>query len=209
MSAEIVIVDYGAGNLRSVTNALRSLGHEPEVTGDPMEVAKARAAILPGVGAGGAAMDELRKLGLAEVLRQRAERQLPILGVCLGLQLLMTATEEGGMVPCLGIVPGLVKKLPEDQKIPHMGWNQVKQAISHPIFADIPDQANFYFVHSYYAVPEDKAAVIGTTDYGATFCSVLAAGPVVATQFHPEKSGEMGIRFYRNFLRLALGADSC
>jgi imidazole glycerol-phosphate synthase subunit HisH len=209
MSAEIVIVDYGAGNLRSVANALRSLGHAPEVCCDPAEVARARAVILPGVGAGGAAMDELKRLGLADVLVKRAKQKLPILGVCLGLQLLMSATEEGGMVPCLGIVPGLVKKLPEDEKIPHMGWNQVKQARPHPVFADIPDCSNFYFVHSYYAVPDDKAAVVGTTDYGTTFCAVLASGSVVATQFHPEKSGEMGIRFYRNFLRLALGADAC
>ncbi len=209
MSTEIVIVDYGAGNLRSVINALRSLGHEPAVGCDPLDVARAKAVILPGVGAGGAAMEELERLSLADTLRCRAKQNLPILGVCLGLQLLMSATEEGGMVPCLGIVPGLVKKLPDSEKIPHMGWNQVKQASKHPIFEGIPDCSNFYFVHSYYAEPEEASAVIGATDYGATFCSVLASGSVIATQVHPEKSGEMGVRFYRNFLRLALGANAC
>ena len=209
MSADIVIVDYGAGNLRSVINALRTLGHEPAVSASPKEIALARAVILPGVGAGGAAMEELEKLNLADTLRRRAKQNLPLLGVCLGLQLLMSATEEGGLVPCLGIIPGLVKKLPEEGKIPHMGWNQVKQVKPHPIFAGIPDNSDFYFVHSYYAEPEDEFAVLGRTDYGVNFCSVLEYGKVIATQFHPEKSGAMGLKFYDNFVRLALGDPAC
>ena len=202
-------MDYGAGNLRSVINALRTLGHKPEVSSNPRQIALATAVILPGVGAGGAAMEELQKLKLADALRQRVSQKMPLLGVCLGLQLLMSATEEGGMVPCLGIVPGLAKKLPEESKIPHMGWNQVKQVKPHPIFEGIPDNSNFYFVHSYYAEPEDSSAVVGTTDYGISFCSVMASGNLIATQFHPEKSGAMGLKFYDNFIRLALGGPPC
>jgi glutamine amidotransferase len=209
MSSGIVIVDYGAGNLRSVINALRTLGHEPEVGSDPRQIALARVVILPGVGAGGTAMEELEKLNLADTLCQRVSQKLPLLGVCLGLQLLMSATEEGGLIPCLGIVPGLVKKLPEEGKIPHMGWNQVKQVKSHPIFEGIPDNSNFYFVHSYYAEPEDESVVIGTTEYGMNFCSVLAKDNLIATQFHPEKSGAMGLMFYDNFIKLALGSQAC
>lgn len=209
MSSGIVIVDYGAGNLRSVINALRTLGHEPEVSADPRQIALANAVILPGVGAGGAAMEELEKLNLADTLRQRARQKLPLLGVCLGLQLLMSATEEGGLVPCLGIVPGLAKKLPEEGKIPHMGWNQVKQVKPHPVFEGIPDNSNFYFVHSYYAEPEDESVVIGTTEYGVNFCSVLAKDNLIATQFHPEKSGAMGLKFYDNFIKLALDGPTC
>ncbi len=202
-------MDYGAGNLRSVINALRTLGHEPEVSSNPRQIALATAVILPGVGAGGAAMEELQKLKLADMLRQRVSQKMPLLGVCLGLQLLMSATEEGGMVPCLGIVPGLAKKLPEEGKIPHMGWNQVKQVKPHPVFEGIPDNSNFYFVHGYYAKPEDSSVVVGTTDYGISFCSVLASGNLIATQFHPEKSGATGLRFYDNFIRLALGGSPC
>jgi glutamine amidotransferase len=209
MSSEIIIVDYGAGNLRSVINALRTLGHEPEVSANPRQIALSRAVILPGVGAGGPAMEELDKLNLSDTLRHRVQQKLPLLGVCLGLQLLMSATEEGGLVPCLGIVHGLVKKLPEEGKIPHMGWNQVKQAHPHPIFEGIPDNSNFYFVHSYYAELEDESAVVGKTDYGVTFCSVLAKDNLIATQFHPEKSGAMGLKFYDNFIKLALGGSQC
>jgi imidazole glycerol-phosphate synthase subunit HisH len=209
MSSGIVIVDYGVGNLRSVINALRTLGHEPEVGSNPRQIALAPAVILPGVGAGGPAMEELEKLNLADTLRRRVGQKLPLLGVCLGLQLLMSATVEGGLVPCLGIVAGLVKKLPEDGKIPHMGWNQVKQVQPHAIFQGIPDNSNFYFVHSYYAEPEDESIVVGKTEYGVNFCSVLVKDNLVATQFHPEKSGEMGLRFYNNFIKLALRGSEC
>jgi glutamine amidotransferase len=209
MASQIAIIDYGAGNLRSVINALRALGYEPDVTSNPEAIASAPAVILPGVGAGGAAMQELDKLKLSGAVRRRVEQKLPLLGVCLGLQLLMSATEEGGMVPCLGIVPGLVKKLPEEDKIPHMGWNQVKQTRLHPIFEGVPDNSNFYFVHSYYAAPEDDSVVIGKTDYGVTFCSMIARDNLIAMQFHPEKSGELGLKLYDNFIKLALGGSSC
>jgi glutamine amidotransferase len=209
MASQIAIIDYGAGNLRSVINALRALGYEPDVTSNPEAIASAPAVILPGVGAGGAAMQELDKLKLSGAVRRRVEQKLPLLGVCLGLQLLMNATEEGGMVPCLGIVPGLVKKLPEEDKIPHMGWNQVKQTRPHPVFEGIPDNSNFYFVHSYYAAPEDDSVVLGKTDYGVTFCSMIARDNLIAMQFHPEKSGELGLKLYDNFVKMALGGLSC
>ncbi len=199
----IAIIDYGAGNLRSVVNAITRLGYRPEVTNSPGGVLNARVVILPGVGAAADTMANLRSLGLAGAIRQFIAEGRPFLGVCIGLQVLLTDTEEGGWHECLGIIPGRVRRLPSGLKIPHMGWNQVKQKVSHPVFNGIPDKANFYFVHSYYAEPEDSSLVVGETDYGIPVCSVLARDNVVATQFHPEKSGELGLRMYDNFLRLA------
>ena len=145
-----------------------------------------------------------RGWGLADTIGQLIAEERPFLGVCLGLQILFTSTEEGGGHECLGIIPGQVRKLPPGLKIPHMGWNQVKQMISHPVFEGIPDEANFYFVHSYYVEPEDRSLVAGETEYGIRICSVIARGNLVATQFHPEKSGEIGLKLYDNFIRLAL-----
>ena len=123
----------------------------------------------------------------------------------MGLQVLFTSTEEGGWHECLNVISGQVKKLPSGLKIPHMGWNQVKQRVFHPVFSGIPDDANFYFVHSYYVEPDDKSLVAGETEYGIPFCSILARGNLVATQFHPEKSGEFGLRMYDNFIKMAQG----
>jgi glutamine amidotransferase len=148
-------------------------------------------------------MESLRKIGLVEPVKQLIAQDRPFFGVCIGLQLLFDCTEEGGWHDCLGVISGRVKKLPKGLKIPHMGWNQVKQRKSHPLFEGIPDNANFYFVHSYYGEPEDRSWVIGETEYGTSFGSVLARGNLVATQFHPEKSGEQGLRLYDNFLRMA------
>ena len=128
--------------------------------------------------------------------------ELALFAVCVGMQLLFSGTEEGGWHKCLGIISGAVRKLPSGLKIPHMGWNQVKQWVAHPIFEGTPDEANFYFVHSYYADPEDMSVVAGTTDYGVSLCSVLIRGNLVATQFHPEKSGLYGLRMYANFLKM-------
>lgn len=200
----IVIVDYGAGNLRSVVNAVRKLGYQPKVTSDPDEILAAEAVILPGVGAAADTMANLKTRGLVEPIRRFVAEDRPFFGVCIGLQVLFTGTEEGGWHECLDIIPGRVKKLPPDIKVPHMGWNQVKQKVAHPIFEGITDEANFYFVHSYYAEPEDKAVIVGETEYGVSICSVASKGNLVATQFHPEKSGEVGLRFYDNFIKLAL-----
>ena len=200
----IAIIDYGAGNLRSVTNAITRLGYQPVVTSHADDVIRATAVILPGVGAAPDTMANLRSLGLVEPIRKRITEGLPFFGVCIGLQVLLTDTEEGGRYPCLDIIPGRVKKLPGGLKIPHMGWNQVKQLNQHPLFRDIPQTANFYFVHSYYAEPVDHSLVIGETTYGKPFASVIALGNLVATQFHPEKSGELGLKIYDNFIKQAL-----
>ncbi len=201
-SLKIVVIDYQSGNLRSVAKALETAGASATVTGDPALVDDADALILPGVGSGPAAMQSLRQRGLVEPLRRFARSGRPFLGICLGLQLLLDRTDEGD-APCLGLVPGRVKKLPAGLKVPHMGWNSVKLSQEHPLFQDIPQDSHFYFVHSYYALPDDNAAVTGITDYGLPFCSVYARDNLVATQFHPEKSGTIGLKIYRNFVALA------
>jgi len=202
----IAIIDYGAGNLRSVANAVSRLGYQAKITSIPHEMLTAQAVILPGVGAAADTMANLQTLGLVSPIRRFIAEGRPFLGVCIGLQILFSGTEEGGWHECLGIIPGVVRRLPPGLKIPHMGWNQVKQKISHPIFSGIPDEANFYFVHSYYVEPDDRSLVAGETEYGVSFCSVIAKGNLVATQFHPEKSGEVGLKIYDNFIRIALGA---
>jgi glutamine amidotransferase len=201
----IAIVDYVAGNLRSVANAISRLGYQAKITSSPADLLNAQAVILPGVGAAADTMENLKRLGLASPICQLITEDRPFFGVCMGLQVLFTGTEEGGWHECLDVIPGRVRRLPAGLKVPHMGWNQVKQKVSHPIFSGIPDEANFYFVHSYYAEPEDKSLVAGETDYGMPICSVIARGNLVATQFHPEKSGEFGLKMYDNFLKTALG----
>jgi len=200
----IVVIDYGAGNLRSVVNAITKLGYQPKVTSNPRDVFDAAAIVLPGVGAAGDTMDSLEKLGISKVIRQLIYEERPFFAVCVGLQVLFSRTEERGWHECLGVIPGIVKRLPSGLKIPHMGWNQVKQMITHPLFDGIPDEANFYFVHSYYAEPEDISVAAGTTDFGIPICSVVIKDNLVATQFHPEKSGDQGLKLYSNFLKMAL-----
>ncbi len=199
----IAIVDYGAGNLRSVANAIAKLGYQPTVTSNPGDLPGAAAVILPGVGAAADTMRNLERLGLSEAIRRVVTDGVPMLAICVGMQVLFDETEEGGRHRCLGIIPGVVKRLPPGLKIPHMGWNQVSQKMSHPLFDSIPDGANFYFVHSYYAEPQYGSVVAGTTEYGVSFCSALVSGNLMATQFHPEKSGENGLKMYENFLKIA------
>ena len=199
----VVIVDYGAGNLRSVARAIAQHEYEPVVSYEAKSIESAEALVLPGVGAAADTMRNLEERGLVEPIREYIGSGRPFLGVCMGQQALLSVSEEGGEHKCLDIVSGRVKRLPAGQKVPHMGWNQVRQRVKHPVFEGIDDGAYFYFVHSYYPAPDDPAVVIGETDYGVTFASVLAQGNVVATQFHPEKSGKDGLRFYGNFLRLA------
>jgi glutamine amidotransferase len=206
MKIQPVVIDYGAGNLRSVVNALRTLGYQPKVSGEVEVVSKAGVLILPGVGAAGAAMHELEQRRLTQPIRRHIAAGKPFLGVCLGLQLLLEETEEGG-ARCLGVLPGRVRRFPPGQKIPHMGWNQVRQVLPHPIFNGIPDNSNFYFVHSYYAAPAQADAIAGSTDYGLTFCSVAVQGNSVATQFHPEKSGANGLKIYDNFMKMSEGGS--
>ena len=199
----IAVIDYGAGNLRSVTNALVKLGYQPKVTSKPNDVLNAAAVIFPGVGAAADAMDSLRESGMDGALQQIVSQGLHFFAVCIGLQVLLSVSEEDGRHDCLGVIPGTVKRLPPGLKVPHMGWNQVKQIVKHPIFEGIPDEANFYFVHSYYADPDDAGVVAGITEYGISLCSVLIRDNLVATQFHPERSGDLGLRMYDNFLKTA------
>jgi len=201
----IAVIDYGAGNLGSVINAIGKLGYEPKVTSKPEEVLKARAVFLPGVGAAGDTVESLEKLGITYAIRQLIRENRPLFAICVGLQILLSRTEEGGQRMCLDIIRGRVRQLPHGLKIPHIGWNQVNQRVNHFIFNDIPNETHFYFVHGYYAEPEDKEVVAGTTEYGVSICSVLTKDNLVATQFHPEKSGKWGLKMYSNFLNLALG----
>jgi glutamine amidotransferase len=168
-------------------------------------VLSAPVVILPGVGAAADTMASLRKTGLDSAVKRFIAEGRPFLGVCIGMQVLFGGTEEGGWYECLGVIPGAVRRFTPGLKVPHMGWNQVKQKVAHPIFEGIPDGANFYFVHSYYVKPEDGSLIVGETEYGIPFCSVVAKDNLVATQFHPEKSGEMGLKIYDNFIRVALG----
>ena len=200
----VTIIDYGAGNLRSVMNAVTRLGYQSKITSQVDDIAAAKAIILPGVGAAGDTMTNLNRLQLTDPIIQYISDDRPFFGICIGLQVLLTGTEEGGWHDCLNVIHGRVRRLPDGQKIPHMGWNQVKQVTPHPVFGGIPDETNFYFVHSYYADPEDETVVAGQTDYGVTFCSAIARGNLVAVQFHPERSGEHGLRIYDNFLKLTL-----
>ncbi len=201
----ITVIDYGAGNLRSVTNALTKLGYQSRVTSKPSEVLDGTAIIFPGVGAAGDTMRSLRESGMAEAIRRLVAERRPLFAICVGMQVLLSSTEEGGWHECLNIIPGVVRRLPSGLKVPHMGWNQVKQRVTHPIFKGIPDEANFYFVHSYYPAPEDNSVVAGTTEYGVSICSAIIKGNLVATQFHPEKSGELGLKMYDNFIKMARG----
>ena len=195
----IAIVDYQAGNVRSVQKAFQKVGGHASITSDPDEVIRADALVVPGQGASDSSMIHMREKGLVEPIKEFIASGKPFFGVCLGLQLLMKDSEEGDE-PCLGVLQGRTRRLPPGQKVPHMGWNQVDFHIRHPVFDTIPDGSHFYFVHSYYADPDDKSVVACTTDYGVDFCSGAVWENVVAVQFHPEKSGALGLKIYKNFI---------
>ena len=201
----VTIIDYGAGNLRSVANAVARLGYRVVVTDSPEQVMEATAVVLPGVGAAGDTAHRLEALGMSEAIRRLVSEDRPLLAICVGMQVLFDGTEEGGWHKCLGLLPGAVRRLPPGRKVPHMGWNQVRQAVPHPVFDGVPDGADFYFVHSYYAAPEDPGLAAAFTEYGVDMCSMVIKSNLVATQFHPEKSGRFGLKMYDNFLRMALG----
>jgi imidazole glycerol-phosphate synthase subunit HisH len=205
----ITIVDYKAGNLTSVARALEHLGHRWEITDEPERVRRAERVILPGVGAAGATMENLKRLGLAEVLRNAVAAGKPFLGICIGIQVLLDRSDEDNAT-CLGIIPGHVVRYPASLdgrrlKVPQIGWNRVHQVRQHPLFAGVPDDTHFYFVNSYYPVPDDPAVTIATCDYGVNFTAALARRNVVATQFHLEKSGAAGLRLLDNFCKCELG----
>jgi glutamine amidotransferase len=196
----MIIVDYGAGNLTSVYNALKSIGVESEVSAVPEKIENAEKIIFPGVGAASAAMENLNKTGIGAAIRRAFEKKIPILGICIGCQIILEESEEDGGVKCLGLLEGKAVRFREEAylKIPHIGWNQVDYAIEHPIFKGIPSGSNFYFVHSYH--PRLNNGIYGTTTYGTqTFPCVIGKDNLVATQFHLEKSGEAGLKVLRNF----------
>jgi glutamine amidotransferase len=198
---EVVIVDYEAGNLRSVELAVAHLGAGAVTSADPERVRVAQRVIFPGVGGADAAMAVLRSRGLDEALREVYRAGRPMLGICVGCQVIFDSSEEGP-TDCLGLVAGQVTRLQPAprRKVPHMGWNVVRQRRQHPIVAGIADGARFYFVHSYSVMPDDRRMTVGATRYGREFAAIVAAGNIVATQFHAEKSGRWGLRLLANFL---------
>ena len=204
----MVIIDYQAGNLTSVVRSFKALGVEGRVTQDPAQVAAASRVVFPGVGAAGKAMATLQELGLDRALQESFRKGIPILGICLGAQIILESSEEND-TPCLGLLPGHTRALPrrEGLKIPHMGWNRVRFLRPHPVFQGLPEEAEYYFVHGYYPDPAEKAMVLGVTEHGVEFPSALGWRNLVATQFHPEKSGRYGLKILENFLAWD-GADA-
>ena len=202
MSAQpnIAIVDYDAGNVRSVQKALERFGAKADITASAERIASADAIVVPGQGACDSSMRHLRERELVDPITEYIASGRPYLGVCLGLQLLLDGSDEGEE-PCLSVIGGRCRRLPSGQKIPHMGWNRVRWRIDHPFFDGVADGAHFYFVHSYFADPHDRSLVAGTTEYGVEFCSAVAWDAAAAVQFHPEKSGIGGLKIYENFVR--------
>ncbi|MHB8970238.1 MAG: imidazole glycerol phosphate synthase subunit HisH [Pirellulaceae bacterium] len=200
----IVIVDYGMGNLRSVQKGFERVGATAEISRDPAELAKADKLVLPGVGAFRDAMAELRRCQLIEPLLEAIRRDKPFLGICLGLQLLFDVSYEGEECRGLGVIPGKVVRfdLPRGFKVPHMGWNQAILRRPAPLLDGVQDGDHFYFVHSYYVVPDDPAVVAMDADYGGPFCAMIWRDNLFATQFHPEKSQAKGLRVLENFARI-------
>jgi len=194
----IAVVNYGLGNLASVRNAFRAAGTEVEVTSEPDVIRRASGVVLPGVGAASAGMEQLRSRRLDGVVLDVAQSRRPLLGICLGMQLLFEHSEEGN-ADCLGLIPGGVHLLRGAEKIPHIGWNQVAVQSQTELWSGLPSAPYFYFVHSYVCEPADKSACVGTTDYGGDFCSAVSYGSVWGTQFHPERSGDMGMKVIKNF----------
>ena len=206
---KIVVVDYGMGNLHSVAQALRAVAPEADIriSGDPSEIDSAERIVLPGQGAMADCMKSLRESGVEEALLRAAETK-PLMGVCIGEQMLFGDSEEGGTG--LNLLPGKVVRFRLDGmcqedgsrfKVPQMGWNRVRQSRAHPLWNGVPDDSYFYFVHSYYAVPENPEHTIGEADYGAYYCCAVAMDNIVATQFHPEKSADAGLQLYKNFVQ--------
>lgn len=201
----LTIIDYKAGNLTSVQLAFASLGIEARTTSKPEEILSAERIVFPGVGAAGSAMANLKQLKLEDAIKRQIAQGVPFLGICLGMQILFESSEEDSGTSCLGVLPGKVKRFASGNsgdKIPQMGWNQVHFKIDHPVFQGITSGGDFYFVHSYYALPAERCYSYAETDYaGITFTSIGGKDNLIATQFHPEKSGRIGLKLLENFLR--------
>jgi len=205
----IAIVDYGMGNLRSVQKGFERVGFAAEVTRDPARIESAAGVVLPGVGAFGACMENLRAYGLVELVLAVIRRGTPFLGICLGMQLLFEESEEFGPVRGLGLLPGRVVRFPDQPglKVPHMGWNRIHIQCEVAYLDGIAEGSFVYFVHSYYVAPADPALAVAVTEHGVPFASAVARGNIFATQFHPEKSQRVGLRLLANFGRVACGAN--
>ena len=204
MDRFIAVVDYGLGNLRSVSKALEAIGARVKVTNEPEDIARACAIVLPGVGAFKRAMDNLIRLEILPSLLRAIKKGKPFLGICLGLQILFTESEEHGTYKGLDVIKGKVKKFNPGMKIPHMGWNKIKiknQKSKIKIFEGIPNGSYFYFVHTYYVEPEDKDVIVSTAEYGDEFTSTVNKDNIWGVQFHPEKSAVLGLKFLENFCR--------
>lgn len=197
---KIAIIDYEIGNLANVYNAWKRLGEQPVITRDPAVIASADFIELPGVGAIRDAMANLERFGLIPILQEEVQKGKFLMGICLGMQALFETDYEGGTYQCLGFLPGEIVPFHTSLKVPHMGWNEVWQKQAHALWANIPDGARFYYVHSYYVNPADPGIVAATTDYGIPFTGAVAQANIFAVQFHPEKSAEAGLQLLSNFM---------
>ncbi len=195
----IAIIDYGVGNLRSVEKAFTSQGIEAVVTSDEKILRSADKLVLPGVGAFKTCMDELKARGFDELVLEAAAAGKPIIGLCVGLQIMFEEGHEFGVHKGLGLMPGRVVRFPEKLRVPHIGWNQVEFKRDHKVFTDLPSQTFFYFVHSFYVESADPNCVLGETDYGMRYASICGRDNIVGVQFHPEKSQTAGLKLLRNF----------
>jgi glutamine amidotransferase len=198
----IAIIDYGVGNLRSVEKAFTSQGLGAVVTNNEKTLREADKLVLPGVGAFAACMQGLQRYGFDELVVEAAQAGKPIIGLCVGLQMMFEEGHEFGIHKGLGLMPGRVVRFPEGVRVPHVGWNQVAIRHEHPIFRDLPDQSFFYFVHSYHVQTSDQSCVLGETEYALRFPSICGRGSIVGVQFHPEKSQMAGLTLLRNFAEL-------
>ena len=198
---QVAIIDYGVGNLRSVEKAFGATGCAAVVSSDERVLYGADRLVLPGVGAFAACMNALTERGFDKLVRERVAESIPLLGVCVGMQMLFEESEEFGTTRGLGLLPGRVRRFSEDLVVPHVGWNQIRQRVAHPLFEGIEDAAFFYFVHSYYCEPAEDEVILGETDYGVPYASVVARENLCGVQFHPEKSQAAGLRLLSNFAR--------
>jgi len=196
---EIAIIDYGVGNLRSVERAFAATGNPATITDDESILCEAKGLVLPGVGAFAACMKALSARGFDGLVRERVMKGTPLLGICVGMQLLFDESAEFGDAAGLGLIRGRVRRFPREQVVPQVGWNQIKKRNEHPLLAEVKDEAFFYFVHSYYCEVADSTVVVGETDYGVTYPSVIARGDLLGVQFHPEKSQAVGLQMLSNF----------
>ena len=198
----ITIIDFRMGNLGNVKKAFEFIGAQAQIAARREDIRKADKLVLPGVGAFGKAMANLRRNGLHKLITEMAEKNIPLLGICLGMQLLMESGQEGGNIKGLGLIPGKVKKFELELKVPHIGWNQLNIRNGSTLLKAVPDRSYFYFVHSYFTEPEDAGHILCTTDYGVEFVSGIGRDNIFGFQFHPEKSQNNGLRILQNFVEL-------